>query len=288
MFSTAKMSELSVMLDLGKMQEVPPQAQVILERVETIEAYRTRPVEAEVDRYRHPGRPGTLAVVTVDITDDTPATSPSIIARFAPRDPTRETRLLGEDSFRIVESVGRRVAQGRLVLEPGPYDVTVMVVDPLTALPGLARQTLQIPEASQQLRLSDVLWAAELEPLRYASLASHDEPFQVGPFRVVPRLDDVFRPGETLKLFYEIYGGSPPYRIEYSLQLQQADETWNMLGNPSERSQDASAQGWALPTSDGWPLGRYRIAIDVRDSEERSLTHYLPFVLEAREARESE
>ena len=37
-------SEMSVMLDLGKLQEVPPQAQLLLERVETVPA-----VQLEID-----------------------------------------------------------------------------------------------------------------------------------------------------------------------------------------------------------------------------------------------
>jgi len=288
MFSSPKVSELSVMLDLGKMQEVPPQAQVILERVETIEAYRTRPVVAEVVRYRHPKRSGTLAVVSVDVTDDTPDTNPSIIVRFASRDATMEKRLLGENSFRFEQIGERRVAQGRLVLEPGTYDVTVMVVDPTTALPGMARQTIRAPQPSEQMRFSDVSWARELEPLRYAGLASYDEAFQLGGFRVVPRLDDVFRPGDVLRLFYEIYGGQPPYRIAYTLEGQEADEKWAPLGRPSERIQRVESQGWALPTTDAWPPGAYRIVISVEDAEERSMTTRMPFSLQAPEDERSE
>jgi GWxTD domain-containing protein len=288
MFSTPKHSELSVMLDLGKMQEVPPQAQVILERVETIEAYRTRPVVAEVDRYSHPRRPGTIAVVTVDVTDDTPEVNPAIIARFAPHDATLETRLLGEDSFRFQPSEGRRLAQGRLLLDPGTYDVTIMVVDPMTALPGMARETIRTSDASEQMRFSDILWARELEPLRYSGLASHDEPFQVGPFRVVPRLDDAFCPGDVLRLFYEIYGGAAPYRITYTLEGLKAEDEWTALGRPSERVQQVAAQGWTLPTTDAWPVGAYRISIHVEDAEARSMTAQMPFSLETSEVEASE
>ena len=122
------------MLDMGKMQEVPPQAQVILERAETTEAYSTRPVEARIDRYRTADTQGAIAVLTIDLTGDPPDSAPVIIGRFVPRDATIETRLLGETSFRFESIDEHRVAQGRLSLPPGTWDVTVMVLDPLTSL----------------------------------------------------------------------------------------------------------------------------------------------------------
>jgi GWxTD domain-containing protein len=288
MFHLAPRSELSVMLDLGRMQEVPPQAQVLLERVETVEAYRTTPLQVQVSRYQHPEREGTLVVVTTDVGHVTPGFSPSVVARFSPRDATREPRLLGEDSFRIEELDGVRLAQARIVLDAGEYDLTVMALDPMSSVPGMYRGSLRAAEPSSQMRFSDRVWAADLEPLRYAALASHDEPFHVGPFRVVPRLADTFSPGETVSLFYEVYGGEPPYRISYTLEGQDVDGSWVTLGQPSTGEQNGSAQGWALPTSSGWPLGDYRISIEVRDSRDRWITTQMPFRLKATETAASE
>lgn len=286
LFSRPKVSELSVMLDMGKMQEVPPQAQVILERVETTESYRSRAVEARIDRYQVQGTTGAVAVVTVDLTQDPPGSNPVVIGRFAPRDATRETRLLGEDSFRFESQGGQRVAQGRLRLDPGTYDVTVMVLDPLTSLPGVVRRTIEVPQPSDRLRLSDVALATKLEPVRYAALASHDESFQVGLFNVVPRFGDRLKPGETLKLFYEIYGGVPPYEISYALESQQGEE-WAARGRPSVSRSSNASQGWGLPTTASWPTGSYRIVLEVGDSEDRLLTVRVPFVLGAEPGEET-
>jgi GWxTD domain-containing protein len=278
-FGAPRATEMSVMLDLGRMQEVPPQAQVLLERVETIESYRTHPIDVDVSRYVLPDLGGVVAVVTVDVGYIEQGTVPAIIARFSSHDATVQPRMLGEDSFRVVESGKRRIAQGRLVLDPGTYDITVLVADPATAATGMQRKTIQVPEPTDRLRLSDVVWAVELEPLEFASLASHDEPYLIGPFRVVPRIDEAFAKGDTLKLFYEVYGGTPPYRISYQLEGQDLDGTWVLLGRPATGEQSAAAQGWEVTTSPAWPEGEYRVRIEVEDSGERLVATHLPFRL---------
>jgi len=280
-------SSLSVMLDLGRMQEVPPQEQVLLERVETMEAYDTYPVRSRVDRYTYPGRNGNLTVLTLDIADTAAGEKPAIIARFAPHDATRQPRLLGEDSFRVWESDGIRVAQGRISLDPGSYTLTLLVADPIKVRTGLSKIGVEIPDGSGRFRFSDVAWASTLESLQYASLASHDEPYLVGPFRVVPRLDAAHRRGETLKLFFEVYDGAPPLRISYQLEGQEQDGRWVPLGQPSISEQEGPALAWELPTTRAWPLGRYRVRIEVTDAEGRLISRQVPFTLEEAEPVET-
>jgi GWxTD domain-containing protein len=278
-FGAPRPTELSVMLDLGKMQEVPPQAQVLLERIETVESYRTHPVDVNVSRFVHPDNDGVVAIVTADVSHVEPATAPAVIARFRPLDAAARTRMLGEDSFRVTQSAERRVAQGRLLLNPGAYDVTVLVADPTTASTGMHRTSLRIPEPTDRLRLSDLLWADELSPLEFASLASHDEAFLIGPFRVVPQLAGRFTPGDSLRLFYEIYGGVPPYRVVYQVEGLETDGTWVPLGQSAVTEQAVAAQGWELPTSSAWPLGEYRVRVEVEDAGQHLVAAQLVFHL---------
>jgi len=282
-FGGPRPTEMSVMLDLGRMQEVPPQAKVLLERVETVESYATHEVLVNVSRYARP-EGGVVAVVTADVSHVPTGTSPAVIARFRPRNAQEAERMLGEDTFRITESSERRVAQSRLDLDPGTYDVTVLVADPNTAATGMHRASFDIPQSTERLRLSDVVWADELAALQYAAMASHDEPFVVGPFRVVPRLDPDFRRGETLKLFYEVYGGTPPYAITYQIEGQEIDGSWIELGPPGATAQAGAAQGWEVPTSTLWPTGAYRVRLEVEDAGQRLVTTQVPFRLVIDEA----
>jgi hypothetical protein len=279
-------SELGVMLDLGRMQEVPPQSRVLLERVETAENFGTEPITMTLQRYYDADAGHAVAVVTIDVSQIDPTSAPAIIARFADADdPERDPRMLGEDSFKVAELIdGRRLAQGRVVLAPGRYETTVMVVDISTGATGIERSSLVIRPPDDRLRFSDVTWAVALEPLRYASLASHSEAFHVGPFRVLPRPDSVFERGATLKLFYEIYGGSPPYAIVYQLEGRDVDGSWVRLGQPSVGRESGAAQGWELATSASWPEGEYQIRIEVTDAAERLIETRVPFTLEPAES----
>jgi GWxTD domain-containing protein len=273
-------SQLSVMLDLGKMQEVPPHARVILEAVESVERYRTRPVDVAVTRFRHPGEPGGLVLLTLDLSRESREVEPAVIARFRPHDATRRERVLGEDAFAITEVGARRFAQGRLVLDPGEYDMTVLVVDPLEPRPGIHREPLRVAGEVAGLGFSDIVFAAEIASLRFASLASYDEPFHVGPFRVVPSVVRAFQPGDGVNLFYEVYGGEPPYAVSYTLEGLDLDGTWKQLGRPFETEQAGGAQAWELTTAPSWPPGEYRIRIEVADRNGATIRTEAPFRLD--------
>ena len=52
-----------------------------------------------------------------------------------------------------------------------------------------------------------------------------------------------------VKLFYEVYGGEPPYRIAYSLEGKDLDGSWIALGQPSTGEQSAATQAWELSIS---------------------------------------
>jgi GWxTD domain-containing protein len=282
MISPPTRSQLSVMLDLGRMQEVPPQEQVLLERVETSETYDVHPVEVQITRYERPEEPANATVVTVDLSDMAD-TRPAIIARFTLHDATERPRLLGETSFRIVSDADERLAQGRLQLDPGTYDVTVVVADPENGRTAINRGSVSIAGTTDEMRLSDVVFAAQLESLDYASLVSYDEPFIVGPFRVVPRLDSRFQRGDSVKLFFEVYDATYPMQVSYQLQGLEEDGSWIELGRPASAEQHGTAQAWALPTSPNWPTGDYRIRIEVQGADGRTLETFAPFTLVTRE-----
>lgn len=277
--SSPSTSRLSVMLDLGRMQEVPPQSQVLLESVETLETYLTAPLNVTVDRFQHPDEGGTLAVVNVDLGEVGAGSQPTIVARFTPLDASQRTRMLGEDSFRIEEREDYRLAQGRLVLPAGDYALTVMVADPHQARSGLHRSSVRIDTAPQTLKLSDVVLALELQPLSYAALVSYDEPFQVGPFELLPKTKPVYRRGDPVRLFYEVYGADFPLQVSYQVEGLEEDDRWVQLGRPAASEQVGHAQAWELPTTPRWPLGRYRIRIEVVDAAGRGVTVDAPFEL---------
>ena len=282
-------TEMSVMLDLGKLQEVPPQAQLLLERIETREAYLTHAVSARVDRFGHPDHRGEwLVSLTVDISYTATLDYPAVIARIRPLEnlsagdgTSKSQRLLDEASFKISEQDGYRVAQARILLPPGEYELTILVADPDTAQTGLLRRELRLGPLSNRFRFSDIVLAHDLESLRYRALTSYDEPYTIGPFRVLPRFSSNYRPGDTVQFFYEVYQAALPLEVSYQVQGREDDGRWVDLGLVAKAAQEHRSQAWALPTSEHWPLGEYRVRVEVSDADGKLISTNVPFELTA-------
>lgn len=277
-------TDLGVMLDQGTLQAIPTQEEFLLERVETYETYATHPVAVDLHRFQPAGFEGKgLVAITVSIPEGDFTVPPALIARFAPQDATRAPRVLGEGSFRIEGRGRERIAQARLFLEPGTWNLTLLVADPEGISNGLKIAKVEVPAPGGALRLSDVVLASVLEPVPYASLASYEEPYILGSFRVVPLALRPLHRGDALNLFYEIYGGQAPYRIVYRIEGKEDDGRFTPLGPPVVLEQAEGAQGWSLPTDDRWPTGEYRIRIEIADAAGASTGATLPLVLIARE-----
>jgi len=277
--SPPERSALSVMLDMGKLQEAPHPEEVLLDRVETIETYGSRPLPVELNRFQYP-QGGMLLVITVRLPAGASSGQPSLMARLAPRDTTRSRRFLTEESFRIEEAEGDRVAQARLVLDRGTWDLTVLSAEPGTSSSGLFKGVAEVPAPREGLRLSDVVIARRLEPLPFASMFSYDEPYHLGGFRVVPRVGKPLRRQEPVTLFHEVYGGSGPFKVSYQLEGREDDGRWTALGKPFLQEQEAPAQGWSIPVGAHWPPGEYRVQILVEDAKGLSDRATVPFVVE--------
>jgi len=275
---TTSRDPLGVMLDLGKMQEVPSQEAMLLDSVETVETFAYRPLPLSIDRFAPQGA-GMLAVVTVSIPAGDPADPvPALLARFSRKG--AEPKILGEGSFRVEGEGAARVGQGRVALDGMPWDVTVLAVAPDSGISRIYKGRID-PLPASGLRLSDVVLARAMEPLPFATQQSYDAPYIVGGFRVTPRASTEVRAGEPLQLFYEIYGGTAPYRIAYQLEGREDDGRFRALGPPQEREADAFGQGFALPTSATWPAGAYRVVIRVSDAAEGAVERTIGWTLVA-------
>ena len=256
---------LSVMLDLGRLQEVPAQEAILLDSVETVETFAYDPLPLAIDRFR-PAGSGYLVVLTVAIPGAAGVEPPSILARFSHKGVKTGAKILGEGSFRIEGEGDERVAQGRVFLDATPWDLTVLSVEPGTGASRIFRGRVEPLPAGNALRLSDVVLARTMEPLPFAAQASYDAPYIVGGFHVTPRPEARVTRGSPIQVFFEIYGGAAPYHVVYQLEGQEKDGRWVALGKPQEHDGTEPGQGFALATSATWPAGAYRLGIKVVDA----------------------
>jgi GWxTD domain-containing protein len=274
---------IGVRLDLGKMQEVPPQEKFLMDSVESVETFAYEPLPLAIDRFRLDAG-GSVMVVTVAIPGPPELQPPALMARFTRKDAGAAAHLLGEGSFRVEGEGAQRVAQGRVVLEAGTWDLTVLAVDPASGVSRIFKGKLAALPAGAALQLSDVVFARALAPLPFATQASYDSPYIVGGFRVTPRVAATLPRGEPVRLFFEIYAGAAPYHVVYQLEGQEDDGRWRALGRPQEREATAHGQGFELPTSASWPLGAYRVRIHVIDTGGAQADAAAKFALVATEA----
>jgi len=256
---------LSVMLDLGKMQEVPPQESILLDSVETIETFAYEPLPLAIDRFQ-PGGPQFLVVLTVAIPGPAGVDPPSVLARFSRKGSKTDARILGEGSFRIEGDGDGRVAQGRVLLDATPWELTVLSVEPGTGASRIFKGRVDPPPLGTALHLSDVVLASAMEPLQFAAQASYDAPYIIGGFRVVPRAETRVRRGAPVRVFFEVYGGTAPYHLAFQLEGQEKDGRWVALGKPQEHDGTERGQGFELETKTTWPTGPYRLRIKVVDA----------------------
>ena len=269
-------SPLGAMLDLGKLQEVPPQEKFILDSVESVETFAYQPLPLAIDRFRQE-KGGMLAVVTVSIPGDADAVPPALVARFVKPGNVGTPHLLGEGSFRV-EGVGvARTGQGRVQLEPGPWEVTVLAVDPGTGVSRIYKGRIEPLPGGPGVGVSDTVLARTMEPLPYAVQASYDSPYIIGGFRVVPRATEIVPRGEPVRVFFEIYGGASPDHVTYQLEGKDNDGRFKALGRPQERDATTIGQGFELPTAANWPLGAYRLRIRVVDAVAQAVETTMSF-----------
>jgi hypothetical protein len=256
---------LSVMLDLGRLQEVPPQEAIILDSVETVETFAYDPLAIAIDRFQPDGK-GLLVVLTVAVPGPSGVAPPSVLARFSKKGVKTGAQILGEGSFRIEGEGDQRVAQGRVLLGAGSWELTVLSVEPGTGKSRIFRGRVDPLPGGPALRLSDVVLASTMNPLQFAAQASYDAPYIVGGFSVTPRTEPALPRGSPVQVFFEIYGGTAPYHVVYQLEGREKDDHWVALGKPQENDATEHGQGFAIETSASWPVGVYRLRIKVVDA----------------------
>ena len=126
---------------------------------------------------------------------------------------------------------------------------------------------------SGDISLSSVTLARKAEPLVEAPPADKTTPFALGNFTVVPRPDNVFKPGEEATVYYQIYNATTDpttntakvelsYTVEVSISGQ-----WRMLGGRPVLypGQTGLVQVYSISLANR-PPGDYRMTIKVTDT----------------------
>jgi hypothetical protein len=177
--------------------------------------------------------------------------------RLEPIDLVPRTGPAGDDRLYFV---------GRVFLEPGTYEARIAVGDSLQRTLSVHSTRLAVPELGNGGFNTSSVVAAEA----FGPLAGRFSLFSVGSEEVVPRAGGVFRRGEPLRIYLQVYGAHPGPSGGASVDVtfhfeRDVGHRFKKQGEArSLRGATGASIGLALPVDD-WPTGRYRVRVDLVD-----------------------
>jgi GWxTD domain-containing protein len=164
----------------------------------------------------------------------------------------------------------KSVYQKAIALTPGTYKVDVVVRDVKSGSKGIQNLGFVVPRYDEKkLSTSSLILAAKLRPTNERDIGSQ---FVIGNAKVIPNLTGVYRQGEDVGLYMQVYNAQidqttlrPAVDVEYVLvkdgkDLHTQKEDWNGLSDSGQRLTLARL----LPTA-SIPPGEYELKVRIKD-----------------------
>ena len=135
---------------------------------------------------------------------------------------TVQTARYGEDQLKEGQAQ-RSIYQKNLALPPGRYKLDVVARDIVSGKTGILHHSFEVPRYQEKaLATSTLILAASVEPLDNKSIPAGQ--FIIGRYKVKPYVSGVYKPGQNLALFLQVYDAEmdqstlqPALRVEYSV-----------------------------------------------------------------------
>lgn len=132
-----------------------------------------------------------------------------------------QTARYGEDQLSVAQAQ-RSVYQKNLVLPPGRYKIDVVARDTTSGKTGILHHSFEVPRYQEkQLATSTIILAASVEPLDNRGVVPYGQ-FIIGRYKVKPFVSAVYKPGQNLALFLQVYDADmdqatlqPALKVEY-------------------------------------------------------------------------
>ncbi len=276
----ARLTELGLMLDLGRLEEVPSEEELLTAIVTARELYGSLPFSARYDFFSGSGGQ-TLVAITLSLypdplVEDRAAAAPGylMVGRLRRIDGA-ETLYLREREFQAAaipsnaDWHGPWLYQTVVPMPPGIWQAGFVAVDPSSRRAGTYAEEIDVPAFhAGRLSLSSLCLSERIEAVK----ATQEPPaaYVIGHLKVTPRLLPQYRNGETFAVYYQVYaaarqsGGAPRLAIDYQFYVNQGG-SYIPIGRPIRiGSSPNMAQGWTFPLRD-WPTGEFRLRVTVTD-----------------------
>ena len=117
----------------------------------------------------------------------------------------------------------RSIYQKNVVLPPGRYKIDVVARDTVSGKTGILHHSFEVPRYQEkQFATSTLILAASIEPLDKGSIPAGQ--FVIGRYKVKPFVSGVYKPGQILALFMQVYDADmdqatlqPALNVEYTI-----------------------------------------------------------------------
>jgi GWxTD domain-containing protein len=135
---------------------------------------------------------------------------------------TVQTARYGEEQLKEGQAQ-KSIYQKNLALPPGRYKLDVVARDIVSGKTGILHHSFEVPRYQEKaLATSTLILAASVEPLDNKSIPAGQ--FIIGRYKVKPYVSGVYKPGQNLALFLQVYDAEmdqstlqPALRVEYSV-----------------------------------------------------------------------
>ncbi|MFN2500600.1 MAG: GWxTD domain-containing protein [Pyrinomonadaceae bacterium] len=174
-------------------------------------------------------------------------------------------------SAELAEARDRKsIYQKAIALTPGTYKVDVVVRDVKSGSKGIVNKGFVVPKYDEKkLSTSTLVLTSKLRTTTERDIGQQ---FVIGNAKVIPNLSSIYRQGEEVGLYLQIYNAGidqttlrPAVDVDYILskdgkELLRQKEDWNGLSDSGQRLTLARL----LPTT-VMPLGEYELKVQIKD-----------------------
>ncbi len=162
-----------------------------------------------------------------------------------------------------VQNVSKSVYSKRLTLAPGNYKIDLVVRDVNSGKTAVIPHGFLVPKYPEgDLATSTLVLASRLEPLNGRLPTSQ---FDVGAMKVIPNASGVFRPGQTLGIYMQVYN----VQIDQATLRPSVDVEYVISQNNKEvsRTREDGKNGLSSLNSQQITLGRLISLKDLKEGQ---------------------
>jgi GWxTD domain-containing protein len=131
-----------------------------------------------------------------------------------------QTGRYGDDQLAAAQTQ-QSIYQKNVVLPPGRYKIDVVARDIVSGKTGILHHSFEVPRYQEkQFATSTLILASSIDRLDNQSIAAGQ--FIIGRYKVKPMVSGIYRPGQNLALFLQVYDADmdqatlqPALRVEY-------------------------------------------------------------------------